>query len=444
MSTEIPSLEIRALGPCVHRSPLGLDTTPGNDVADFCSDEDRLLVDPRLSTLERARLSGESPPSFELAGPRQGLFFDPGRTGAAIVTCGGLCPGLNNVIRGLVMQLYRRYGVHRVLGIRFGLEGFIPELGHGPLRLTPEAVGSIHHEGGTVLGSSRGPQEVRRVVEFLERQDVDLLFAVGGDGTFRAAHRIAEALRESGQPRAVVGVPKTIDNDISYVERTFGFETAVAKAAEAILAASVEARGAPRGVGVVKLMGRHSGFVAASAALAARVADLVLVPESPFDLDGPSGVFAHLGRVLDRQGHVVVVVAEGAGQSLVDCAGEQDASGNVKLGDIGTFLASSIRAHFAAIRAPVNLKYIDPSYIIRAAPATADDAIFCGSLAEHAVHAAMAGKTDLAVGLWGGRFTHVPLGAATSRRKQVDLEGPTWMAVLETTGQPIRLGAGRG
>jgi 6-phosphofructokinase 1 len=441
MSAQYPPLSIETLGPVTVASPLQLDTTPGNDLADFVDDQERILVDPRLSSVRGYIESGEMPPAFELAGPRQRLFFDPQQVRAAIVTCGGLCPGLNNVIRALVMHLHRRYRVQSVLGIRYGLEGFISSYGHEAMELTPAVVESIHLEGGTILGSSRGPQEVEGILDFLVERQINVLFTVGGDGTFRAATRIAREAQERGLALAVVGVPKTIDNDIFFVERTFGYETAVAVAAQAIVAAHVEARGAPRGIGVVKLMGRHSGFIAASAALAARVADLVLVPEQDFELEGPGGVFAAVARRLKREGHFVVVVAEGAGQRLLQPAAGQDASGNVKLGDIGSFMADALRRHFATAGEPVNLKYIDPSYIIRAAPATPDDAIFCGALAEHAVHAALAGKTDLAVGIWGGTFTLVPLGAATSQRKTVDLEGSLWANVLESTGQSVSLGA---
>jgi 6-phosphofructokinase 1 len=439
MKTTMPGLEIASLGQPTLVSPLQRDTTPGNGLADFVPDDERILVDPRLSSVLAFNDAGVVPPSFEVAGPRERLWFEPSRVRAAIVTCGGLCPGLNNVIRGLVLELHKRYGVREVLGIRYGLEGFVPSYGHEVLSLTPAAVESIHLEGGTVLGSSRGPQSIDAILAFIEERQVDVLFGVGGDGTFRAAHEIARTSRDRGLQVAVVAVPKTIDNDIMYVERTFGFETAVAVAVDAIRAANVEARGANRGVGLVKLMGRHSGFIAASAALASRVVDLVLIPESDFDLDPDGATLAYVRRTLDREAHCVVVVAEGAGQRLLRRTGERDASGNVKLGDVGALVAAAIKDTFAVDRKPGTLKYIDPSYIIRAAPATPDDAIFCGSLAEHAVHAAMAGKTDMAVGRWGGVFTHVPLEAATSGRKMVDLEGHLWAGVLETTGQPAIL-----
>jgi len=401
-------------------------------------------MDPRVSSVRAFQDRAEAPPSFELAGPREKLFFDPVSSRVAIATCGGLCPGLNNVIRARVMQLYRRYRARDILGVRFGLQGFVDESVHSPIALDPRRVESIHLEGGTILGSSRGPQDTEKVLEFLVRNEIDILFMIGGDGTFRAAHEISMRAREQKMPLAVVGVPKTIDNDISFVERTFGFETAVAVAAEAIRAAHVEAKGAPRGLGVVKLMGRHSGFIAANASLAARVVDLVLVPEVDFDLEGAGGVLELTNRGLERYGHFVIIVAEGAGQRYVSTSGRTDASGNVLLGDIGRFLAKELKRHFAGSGAPINLKYIDPSYIVRAAPATSDDSIFCGNLGAHAAHAAMAGKTNMAVGIWKGMFTHVPLGATTSKRKTIDLEGAMWASVLESTGQPITLKANRG
>jgi 6-phosphofructokinase 1 len=436
MKQSLPSLEIDILGQRTVASPLGLDTTPGNDLPDFVDDNERILLNPRISSVAWHQERGKVLPSFEIAGPRERLFFDPRSARVAIVTCGGLCPGLNNVIRSIVMQLVRRYGVRQILGVRYGLQGFIARYGHPLIDLTPELVESIHLEGGTVLGSSRGPQPTAKIIDFLKQNRIDILFIIGGDGSFRAAHQISRTALEQGMMLSVIGVPKTIDNDISFVERTFGFETAVSVASEAIRAAHVEAKGAPRGLGLVKLMGRHSGFIAASASLAARVADLVLVPEVDFDLEGPRGVFEMIERGLERDGHFVVVLAEGAGQNLAGAPGDSDASGNLVLGDIGQFLVKAVRGHFDRVRKPVNLKYIDPSYIIRAAPTTADDSIFCGVLGEHAVHAALTGKTDMAVGIWGGHFTHVPLGATISARKVIDLEGALWSAVLESTGQP--------
>ncbi|MFH2007565.1 MAG: ATP-dependent 6-phosphofructokinase [bacterium] len=429
-------LTVPNLGECQVDSPLGLNTTDGDEIANYVPDEYRLLMDASLRAFRERCRDGEEPLSFELAGPRQKIYFDPAKVKAAIVTCGGLCPGLNNVIRGLVMQLHHRYGVGSIFGIKYGFQGFIAKYHHALEELTPKAVSQIHGVGGTVLGSSRGNQPIDEIVDSLERLNVRVLFTAGGDGTLRGAQQIYEEVTRRGLKIAVVGVPKTIDNDIPYISRTFGYDTAVDMATLAIRSAHVEALGAPNGVGVVKLMGRHSGYIACSAAQAIRDVNLVLVPEQKFDLNGGKGILSFLEKRLKSRGHAVIVVAEGAGQEIFEASGERDASGNVKLQDIGLFLSAEIKRHFKELGWEINLKYIDPSYIIRAAPANSKDAIFCGSLAEYAAHAAMAGKTGIVVGLWHDQFTHVPLAAATAGRKTVSLEGELWRSTLESTGQP--------
>ncbi len=426
---------VTRLGKCSIRSPLGLNRVVGDQIANFADETSRVALDPFLG--RRGEKEG-----FEVAGPREHIFFDLSEAQAAIVTCGGICPGMNNVIRGLVMQLYHRYDVRRVAGVRHGLRGFVPEHGLSFVDLTIEKVSRIHHDGGTILGTSRGAQDAGIVVDTLERQSINIVFFVGGDGTLRAAHKVALEVARRGLRIAVVGVPKTIDNDILYIDKSFGMDTAVSVAAQAVRAAHVEAEGAPRGLVVVKLMGRHSGYIACRSALATMEANLVLVPEQPFDLDGPAGLFALIRKRLAERDHMLVVVAEGAGQDLMRAAEgrlSMDPSGNVRLNDVGVFLCNVIREHFAGTDVEPSIRYIDPSYIIRAAPANASDAIYCAELAEMAVHAAMAGRTDMVVGSWGGNLTHVPLALATSGRKTVDLESPLWLSVLEATGQPLCL-----
>lgn len=418
-------LSIPCLGQPHVPSPLELSTEPDDGIADYTPPDGRVLVDPSGARMDRF---------FERAGPRQLNYFDGKDVAAGIVTCGGLCPGMNNVIRGLVLQLWHAYGVRRVLGFRYGFRGLSSGSPDRPLPLTPDEVRDIHLMGGTVLGSSRGHQDPDEMVDTLEKLGINVLFAIGGDGTMRGTLAIYEAVQRRGSQIAVVGVPKTIDNDLPCIERTFGFDTAVSIAADAIKAAHTEAVGAPNGVGLVRLMGRHSGFIAASATLASREVNLALVPELPFDLDGPKGVLEFLRQRLRRRGHAVVVVAEGAGQRHLEARGGRDASGNRKLGDIGVFLRDTIKHELRDEE--ITIKYIDPSYIIRAAPANAADSIFCGQLAEDAVHAAMAGKTGLVVGLWLGIFTHVPLTAATAGRKNISLDSGLWRNVVDTTGQP--------
>jgi 6-phosphofructokinase 1 len=354
------------------------------------------------------------------------------------VTCGGLCPGINDVIRGLVMELTFHYGVQRIHGFRNGYQGFIPRHGHDVLDLTPDLVSRIAEDGGTILGTSRGSQDPDEIVDCLERLNIAVLFVIGGDGTLRGAMKIADRVRERGGRIAVVGIPKTIDNDIPYLDQSFGFQTAFAEATQSIRSAHVEAKASPNGVGLVKLMGRHSGFIACYAALAEPDANYVLIPEVPFALDGPGGFLAHLARRVRDRDHAVIVVAEGAGQDLVPAeeAG-MDASGNKKLHDIGLFLRRRISDPFAAEGLELNLKYIDPSYAIRSVEANPFDSVYCIRLAQNAVHAALAGRTEIVIGRWRGRYVHIPMALAVSRRNQVCPDGDLWLSVLEATGQPL-------
>jgi len=431
------SLKIRSLGEPRYPSPLKLSTVPGDDVADYVPEGAGILCDIETGP---GRSSG-APLAFERAGPRQRLFFDPAQVRAAIVTCGGLCPGLNNVIRSVCVQLWYLYGVREVLGIRYGYLGLNPDSGLEPIVLTPDFVDRIHKSGGSVLGSSRGPQDPAVSVDYLTRLGVNVLFCVGGDGTQRGAMAISEEARRRGVMLAVIGIPKTIDNDILYVARTFGYSTAIDKAREVLDGAHNEAKGAPNGISIVKLMGRDSGFIAAGATLASQEANFCLIPELPFRLDGDDGFLAVLKRRIERRGHAVIVVAEGAGQDLLaNEPRERDASGNVKHADIGVFLRDRIADYFRAVGPPVNIKYFDPSYVIRSVAANCEDALLCDQLARHAVHAAMAGKTEMLVGVWNSRFTHLPIPLVVTGRKKINLEGELWASVLVSTGQPVRFG----
>ncbi len=434
-------LAIDILGPAKINSPLLGFTAHGPAEAtawdSFTDDDSRVLVDVSTKALKRIIDEGREPDSFEEAGARRTIYFDPSKVRAAILTAGGLCPGLNDVIRALVMTLFYRYGVRNILGVKYGYQGLVPDFGHELVPLDAAGVSHIHEFGGTILGSSRGNAAPEVLVDSLERLNINILFCIGGDGTLKGAHAISEEARKRGLKIAVVGIPKTIDNDISLVARSFGFETAVAVASEVIRSAHTEAIGAPYGVGLVKLMGRDSGFIAATAALAQSDANYVLIPEIDFDLDGPGGLLAHLEKRLDSRNHAVIVVAEGAGQKFFQDAEEnRDASGNILHKDIGTFLADSIKAYFKGRKKELNLKYIDPSYIIRSAPANASDQVYCSFLGQKAVHAAMAGKTDMLIGQWNDHFVHVPIALAIKERKKIDPNGVLWNSVLEGTGQP--------
>ncbi|MBW2218265.1 MAG: ATP-dependent 6-phosphofructokinase, partial [Deltaproteobacteria bacterium] len=376
-----------------------------------------------------------TPPAFELAGPRSKIYFDPSKIRCGLVTCGGLCPGLNDIIRAVVLELYYRYGVRNIYGINYGLQGFIPKYGHDVIDLTPTHVERILDMGGSVLGSSRGPQDIAEVADSLERMNIGILFMVGGDGTLMAAGKIADEILERNLKIGVVGIPKTIDNDIYLVSRSFGFDTAIDVATQAIRGAHNEAEGYPNGIGLIKLMGRHSGFIAATAALAQQDVNFVLIPEVDFELEGPNGLLTKLEKRLKKRKHAVIVVAEGAGQKFFQSDKEVDASGNIKLDDIGLFLKEKINEYFKAKNMEVSLKYIDPSYMIRSLPANANDSVFCGFLGRDAVHAGMAGKTKLIIGHWNNHFVHVPIESSAGNRKCVSPHGKLWRTVLESTGQ---------
>ena len=421
---------IESLGDCPFRSPL---LHMGHNGTRFKIDSDQIVFDDRVH--EIVDHSSELPAlNFEVAGPREHLYFDSAKTTAAIVTCGGLCPGLNDVIRGIVMELWHGYGVTKILGIRHGYEGLIPKHGHPPLQLRPETVSSIQTFGGTMLGTSRGHQNVNEMVDALEQLEIDVLFVVGGDGTLKGAAALVAEIRHRGLRKSIIGIPKTIDNDIPYLDKSFGFETAFAEAVKAVSCAHVEAICATNGIGLVKLMGRESGFIASYAALASQHVNFCLIPEVPFELHGSHGLLEALRHRIAQRKHAVIVVAEGAGQHLMPPSDERDASGNLTHRDIGLFLRHKIRDHFEAQRFPVVIRYFDPSYYIRSVPASTVDSVLCDSFARHAVHAAMAGKTDMIIGLQHGVFINVPIPMATTQRKRLSAE--EWAMVVTATGQP--------
>jgi 6-phosphofructokinase 1 len=419
-----PDFRTDSLGECTIVSPLRATR--------FMDKSKPLLFRADIDELREQFRAGVDPPAFELAGPQEKIYFDPSTLRCGIVTCGGLCPGLNDVIRSIVFCLHEKYGIAKVYGFRFGYVGLVDRSALTPIELTTRRVSQIHEVGGTILGSSRGPQPVEDMVDTLERLGIQLLFTIGGDGTLRGAHSIVEEIRRRELNIAVVGVPKTIDNDISFIDMSFGFDTAVEAARQATRAAYVEASCHRSGIGLVKLMGRDSGFIASFATLADTQVGLCLVPENAFSIDG---IVRAAGQRIERDGYVVIVVAEGAGQELLAEAAEWDASGNLRHGDIGTFLRDKIPEAFRAQGISVSLKYIDPSYMIRSLPANARDANFCLRLGHAAVHAGMAGKTDTVIGSWRRRLTYVPIPMAVSSRKTVDTNGYLWRTVLSVTGQ---------
>jgi len=417
--------EISKLGECRVPSPM-------EDIQ-FVSDEEHVLYSSNMKEIKSFFDADKIPPFFEKAGPREKVYFDPSKLKCGIVTCGGLCPGINDVIRSVVFSLFHHYNVRTVFGFRYGYEGLSCRYSHTPMELTLEMVEDIHEKGGTILSSSRGQQEVSEMVDTLERMNVGILFTIGGDGTLRGAQAIAEEISERNLKIGVIGVPKTIDNDISHIQQSFGFETAVSESRKVIYSAHTEAYGMRNGVGLVKLMGRHSGFIASHATLANSEVNFCLVPEVGFSLEG---FLKELRERLEKRGHAVIVAGEGAGQELMKASRGQDASGNARLGNIGSFLNDQIKSYFNKAGIEVNLKYIDPSYIIRSMPANAYDSILCLILGHNAVHAGMSGRTNIVVGSWKGEFTHLPIKFAVAERKRINPNGTLWSNVLESTGQP--------
>jgi 6-phosphofructokinase 1 len=428
--------EISTLGACRIESPLSTRAHAEGEEPRYVSDSSRVLFDDMQDAMQSSIATGLPLPGFELAGARERIYFDPTKLRVGIVTCGGLCPGLNNVIAGLVQELKALYGVKHITGFRNGYQGFIADYGHDTVDLGSIDVQPMRGQGGTVLGSSRGNQDPVKIVDCLEREGIGVLFVIGGDGTMRGAQAIADEVRGRNLKIAVVCVPKTIDNDIPFIDQSFGFQTAFAEAAHAIRAGYVEATAAPNGISLIKLMGRYSGFIASYAALADTSADVVLIPEVPFAIEGDNGLLRYLEACLERRGHAVVVIAEGSGQEHAIADEVSDASGNKALGDIGGLLRKRVKAHFDGLGKEITLRYIDPSYAIRTVAANAYDSVYCIQLAQAAVHAAMAGKTEVVVGRFRRRFVHLPIPLLVSRTSNVDPDGDLWWSVLENTGQP--------
>lgn len=377
---------------------------------------------------------------FCRAGPRKELAFHPSnQVRPCIVTCGGLCPGLNSVIRELVIALCQLYGVSQVSGIPFGYRGFYST----HLRivdLTPDKVQSIHHEGGSILGSSRGGHDNQRICDAIIAMRFNHIYIIGGDGTHRGAVKIFDELKKRCYMAAVVGIPKTIDNDIALIDKSFGFDTAVEEAQRSIKCAKIEAKCAINGIGLVKLMGRHSGQIAMFATLASRDVDCCLIPEVQFELDGKEGLFQYIEDKLKTKGHMVIVVAEGAGMDLMELEQKVsgfDASGNKKLPDVGLWLKQKINEDFSSRNREINLKLIDPTYEIRSVPANASDNLHCSLLAQSAVHGAMHGFSGFCVGLINTHFVLVPMEEICRRgRTKVDVRSRMWHRVIATTLQP--------
>lgn len=424
---------IENLGKCKIPNPISMAKEYDKKRADYTSDDKDsvyLFVDKRSA-------NGQV---VEAAGPREFIYFNPSHVHAAIATCGGICPGLNNIIRSVVRCLWYGYGVRRITGVRFGYRGLLQDSIYPFMDLNPDIVDEIQDKGGSILGSARGGgNKVEEIVDTLEKQNINILFCIGGDGTLRGAEAIHKEIEKRSLKIGIVGIPKTIDNDLLYIQSSFGVDTAVQRATEAVRSAHTEAKNAINGIGLVKVMGREAGFIAAQTSLAQSDVNFCLIPENPFDLEGPNGLLSHLEKRIINRGHAVVLVAEGAGQDLLPATGRKDLSGNVVFADIGLFLKQTIKEYFESKKIETNIKYIDPSYIIRSAPADSYDAIFCARLGAHAVHAAMAGRTSVCVALVHNNYVHLPISLVTSGKNNVDITGNLWRDVLENTRQPYSM-----
>lgn len=371
------------------------------------------------------------PPYALRSGPRRTIYHDPSQVTAALVTCGGLCPGLNDVVQNIVYTL-DDYGVpeDQIFGIRYGLRGFLDRHAK-PIQLGRSQVDGIQLKGGTMLGTSRGNARIKDIVDRLRLWGINMLFVIGGNGGNAAAHAIAKECIASGVCCNVVGVPKSIDNDIQLIDRCFGFDTAVEEAQRSLICARVEARSAA-GISIVKLMGRQSGFISMNASMASGVVDVCLIPEVQFTMPKLLGF---VGSVMKSKNYCVVCVAEGAGQDILEDgipAGATDASGNPILKDIGTFLRDAFRKEFNG----VDVKYIDPSYMIRSIPTITTDRIYCKVLGQGAVHGAFAGYTDFTVGLINTHYVFLPTTTIIQSARTVDPQGRQWNRLKTAINQP--------
>jgi 6-phosphofructokinase 1 len=429
---------VEELGKPSIQSPIKMSKKKGDKIANYVTDEQYMRLDTVVTPGYQHPIRKSQ--ALQMAGPREFIYFSPAHVHAGIVSCGGLCPGINDVIRAIVRCLWYRYGVKRISGIRYGYLGFLPEHQFGVKELTPVIVDDIHKLGGTFLGSARGGgREVVQIVDTIERLNLNMLFTIGGDGTQRGTLDISEEVKKRNLKIALIGIPKTVDNDFAVLDRSFGFNTAVSKAVDVVKAAHMEAVSAINGIGLVKVMGRDSGFIAAHTALASHEVNFVLVPEVPFNLEGENGFLHHLEERLKDRHHAVIVVAEGAMQDLLLKDKKFDAGGNVKMVDVGTYIRSRIIKYFEEKKMEINLKYIDPSYAIRSAPADPDDSIYCERLGNAAVHAAMAGKTKLIIGLVNNEFVHLPIQTVITHRNKIDPEGSMWRDTLDAVNQPAMM-----
>jgi len=326
-----------------------------------------------------------------------------------ILTGGGDCPGLNAVIRAVVRKGVNQYG-HAIVGYRDGWRGVLE---NRVTHLTPENTSGILHRGGTILGSSRTnpfkeEQGVERVKESLAEERIDGLIAVGGEDTLGVADKLtAEGVK-------VVGVPKTIDNDLNATDFTFGFNTAVQICTDAIDRLHTTAESHNRVI-VLEVMGRHAGWIATYSGIAGG-ADAILVPERPFNIDQ---VCEHI-KHRHKRGHTfsIVVVAEGAtpeeGEEAIQ-DGNTDAFGHARLGGIGVMLEKEIEE-----RTGYETRVTILGHIQRGGTPTAFDRVLATRFGIAAIDAVNDGDYGKMVALQGTNIVRVPIGDAVGTLKTVD------------------------
>jgi 6-phosphofructokinase 1 len=376
---------------------------------------------------------------FQIGGPRLHIAFNPSEVNVAIVTCGGLCPGLNVVIRELVMSLWYNYGVRKIFGIKYGYEGF--QESNEWIELSPSVVREIHYQGGTILGTSRGGFNGEKITETLQNKNINMVFAIGGDGTHRGINDLYKIFQKKKLKIAIAGIPKTIDNDIPLIDRSFGFESAVEQAVKVISSANTEAKSMKRGIGLVKLFGRECGFIALQASLASRDVNICLIPESSFYLYGKKGLLKFIFDRLELKNHCLIVVAEGAGLSIkekpLNNTGALDKSGNIVLPDVGTVLKNEILQYAKENSIEISMKYIDPTYIIRSCSSNSFDTNYCSKLAQNAVHSVFSGFTNFTSGFIDNKPVIIPVDyLLTLGKRAIDIESDMdYLSLLASTGQ---------
>ena len=398
------------------------------------------LVDPGMFCVKDYQFMNESEmretKRYMKAGPKKYCYFSSKEVRAAIVTCGGLCPGLNVVIREIVMTLWWNYKVRKIWGVKWGYNGFYNK-SENFINLNPDKVKEIHQLGGTILGAGRDAFDAAKILDYIVKRGINQVYVIGGDGTHKGILGLAKLVKARSLRIALVGVPKTIDNDIKIIDYSFGFSSAVQAAVSAVNSANVEAKCVKNGIGMVKLMGRDVGHIAMNASLASRDVNICLVPEFKFDLNGEKGLLSYIFEErLRNHGHCVIVVAEGAALGVNDMklVKEGEDPRNV---DIGLLLKEKILEFNNKNNFGATLKYIDPSYMVRTVPANSADRQFCSVLAQNAVHGAMAGFTNFTSGIIKGVSVNLPIElVANGVKNKLAYEDRSWQRLLASTGQP--------